>query len=244
VIVFSPLTFGTLPYDSVFVSNDIPKNMQPCSSYNVKLTVKNTGTRNWSTQNGVFLLALSHDGFTFDPTRNPIPEGVVVKPGGSYTFPLTINVPCPMKNGTYKLNFRLLYTLPNGDEIPFGQVLNANVSIANPTANVASSGQKGLVKSPLSGTITASNPTTFSTRDYPETGTTGTGRQFINTIPQKPVISQVSLYPATMMQPDVQKKPSLLAQAVTSSQLQANKTLSSRFPLISTLMWVGILQDQ
>ena len=89
-VVIDPFPPVTLPYDASFTANNIPENMQSCHSYPVLLTLKNTGTRNWSSTNGVVLVSSSPDGFTFDPSRYPIPVGVVIRPGGSYTFPVTI----------------------------------------------------------------------------------------------------------------------------------------------------------
>ncbi len=105
-VVIQPVTPGTLPYDASFTGNTLPGTMQSCHSYTVSLTVKNTGTVNWSSVNGVVLVSSSTNGFTFDPSRYRIPEGVVVHPGDSYTFPVTINVPCPMSNGTYQSEIR------------------------------------------------------------------------------------------------------------------------------------------
>ena len=130
--------------------------MESCHSYNVSVTVKNTGTLNWSSTNGVVLIPSSSDGFTFDPSRYPIPEGVIVHPGDSYTFPLKINVPCPIKNGTYQLRFRMAYTVRTRSgpvEVSFGDVLADSVTVG--TTTVASSGVKAGVK-----TITPSNTIT------------------------------------------------------------------------------------
>jgi hypothetical protein len=159
----------TMPWDSAFIGNDIPGTVQSCHSYPVLLTLKNTGTRKWSSTNGVVLVSSSPDGFTFDPSRYPIPEGVVVRPGGSYTFPVTIHVPCPINNGTYKLSFRLLYTLPNGVEIPFGDVLTDNVYVATPVATVGSSGMKMGVKAFAPATTISVIPTGYTPRHYTAT---------------------------------------------------------------------------
>ncbi|MEI6293989.1 MAG: NosD domain-containing protein [Methanomicrobiales archaeon] len=141
---FTPysMTFE-LPYDATFTGNTVPANMQPCNSYNVLLTVKNTGTLNWSSANGVYLASSSTNGFTFDPSKYPIPAGVVVHPGDSYTFPVTINVPCPMNSGTYPLRFSLFYTLQTREgpvTLPFGEALIDNVNVGTTTAT--SSGRK------------------------------------------------------------------------------------------------------
>jgi hypothetical protein len=82
---------------------------------------------------------------TFEPSRCPIPPGVVVHPGDSYTFPVTITVPCPMKDGTYQLRFRMAYTLQTKSgpvEITFGDTLTDSVTVGATT--VGSSGVKAL----------------------------------------------------------------------------------------------------
>ncbi len=158
-VVIPPFPTGTQPYDSTITGNDIPGNMQSCHSYNVGVTVKNTGTLNWSSANGVVLIPSSSNGFTFDPARCIIPEGIVVHPGESYTFPVRITVPCPMKDGTYQLRFRMAYTVQTKSgpvEVSFGDVLADSVTVGVTT--VGSSGVKAGVKiiTP-SGTITGTS---------------------------------------------------------------------------------------
>ena len=181
-IIIPPSPPLTLPFNSTFTGNDIPANMQSCHSYNVGLTVKNTGTMTWSSTNGVVLIPSSSDGFTFDPSRCSLPDGVVVHPGDSYTFPVKINVPCPMKNGTYQLRFRMAYTVQTKSgpvEVSFGEALADSVNIG--TTTVASSGIKAGVKS-----ITPSNTIT------------GTSGRFTTIVPgsaiKSPAITQSSGY--------------------------------------------------
>jgi parallel beta-helix repeat protein len=131
-VVIQPVTPGTLPYDSSFTGNNIPGSMESCHSYTVGVTVKNTGTVNWSSANGVVLVPSSSNGFTFDPSRCTIPAGIVVQPGQSYTFPVTITVPCPMKDGTFQLRFKMAYTVQTKSgpvEVPFGDTLTNNVTV-------------------------------------------------------------------------------------------------------------------
>ena len=121
--------------------------MQSCDSYTVGVTVKNTGTMNWSSANGVMLIASSSDGFTFDPSKCPIPPGVVVHPGESYTFPVKITVPCPMKDGTYQLRFRMAYTLQTKSgpvEIMFGDSLTDSVTVGDSSKSGVKMGVKSL----------------------------------------------------------------------------------------------------
>jgi hypothetical protein len=106
--------------------------MESCHSYTVGLTVKNSGTMNWSSANGVMLISSSSNGFTFDPSRCQIPPGVVVQPGQSYTFPVKITVPCPVNDGTYQLRFKMAYTVQTKSgpvEVPFGDSLTDSVTV-------------------------------------------------------------------------------------------------------------------
>ncbi len=147
-VVIQPITPGTLPYDSAFTANTIPATMESCHSYTVGVTVKNTGTLNWTSANGVVLISSSSNGFTFDPSRCRIPPGVVVQPGQSYTFPVKITVPCPMNDGTYPLRFKMVYTVQTKSgpvEVPFGDTLTDSVTVGATT--VGSSGVKMGVKS-------------------------------------------------------------------------------------------------
>ena len=121
--------------------------MQSCHSYTVGVTVKNTGTMNWTSANGVVLIPSSSNGFTFDPSRCRIPPGVVVQPGQSYTFPVTINVPCPMKDGTYTLRFKMAYTVQTKSgpvEVPFGDSLTDSVTVGASSKSGVKIGSKGI----------------------------------------------------------------------------------------------------
>ncbi len=166
-VVIQPVTPGTLPFDASFTGNNIPQNMESCHSYSVGVTVKNTGTMNWSSANGVVLVSTSSNGFTFDPSRCPIPPGVVVQPGQSYTFPVTITVPCPMKDGTYQLRFKMAYTVQTKSgpvEIPFGDSLAESVTVGTSSTTGVKSGMKAITQSStISGSSTGSVSRQFTT---------------------------------------------------------------------------------
>ena len=166
-VVIPPSPVITSPYDAAFTGNTIPGTMEACHSYTVGLTVKNTGTMNWSFANGVVLVPSSSNGFTFDPSRYRIPEGVVVHPGDSYTFPVTINVPCPMNNGTYQLRFKMAYTVQTKSgpvEIPFGDSLAESVTVGTSSTTGVKSGMKAITQSStISGSSTGSVSRQFTT---------------------------------------------------------------------------------
>ena len=210
---FTPysMTFE-LPYDATFTGNTVPANMQPCNSYNVLLTVKNTGTLNWSSANGVYLASSSTNGFTFDPSKYPIPAGVVVHPGDSYTFPVTINVPCPMNSGTYPLRFSLFYTLQTREgpvTLPFGEALIDNVNVGTTTAT--SSGVKMGVKTFIPSSTNSGVSTGSALRQFP-------------TIIPRPDVTSQAINPVTRY------------YAGTSRDI-INKTVVRNFNAITGLLW-------
>jgi hypothetical protein len=89
----------------------------------------------------------------------------VVHPGDSYTFPVKITVPCPMKDGTYQLRFRMAYTLQTKSgpvEITFGETLTYSVTVGATT--VGSSGVKMGVKTFAPTTTIPGSSGRFTTR--------------------------------------------------------------------------------
>ena len=135
-VVINPLSGPALPYDSQFTGNTIPTTVQACHSYDVTISVKNTGTLNWTSANDVFLLPSSADGIMFDPARVHLPDGVVIQPGQTWTLPVKITIPCSLKNGTCTLRFKLDYTVQtkNGPvTVPFGDTLTVNIGVSATT---------------------------------------------------------------------------------------------------------------
>ncbi len=167
--------------------------MMSCHSYQVNVRVENTGTVNWTSKNGVFLSPSSADGFTFVPPKYWLPENVVVKPGQSYTFPFTINVPCPMKNGTYNLSFVMMYTVTSESgatvHVPFGERYQYTVTVATPASSVASSGVSKFIKSGTPKAIIPQNVGMTAPQGYLGGASTDTGRQFTANTPVMPVKS-------------------------------------------------------
>jgi hypothetical protein len=109
------------------------------------------------------LVSTSQDGFSFNPSPCPIPMGVVVAPGGTYTFPVVITVPNLMQNGTYQLRFSLANTLQTRTgpvTIPFGEPMTFNVNVGTLTTTGQKMGMKAFT---LSSTPSASSPRQFTT---------------------------------------------------------------------------------
>lgn len=141
--------------------------MEPGHTYTVGLTVKNTGTMDWSSGSGIEMISSSSDGFTFNPAKSPIPEGVVIHPGESYTFTVEISVPSTMKSGTYPLRFSLANTIQTKTGpviIRIGETLAQNVIVGTPVAMIASSVMKGVVKIPTPSPTFTSISTKYAPR--------------------------------------------------------------------------------
>jgi hypothetical protein len=201
--------------------------MQSCHSYPVLLTVKNTGTLNWSSKNGVVLIAASSNGFTFDPSKYPVPEGVVVHPGESYTFPVTINVPCPMQNGTYLLRFMLAYTIKTKTgpvEIRFGDKLTDNVIVGTPVETVGSSEVKMGVKAFAPATTVSGISTGFAPRQYTTTFSS-------------PVVNRSAITPLSGSH--VGTGRDLLKQYTP-----VNARVIRNFNAVTGLLWIGLIQAE
>ena len=231
-----------LPYDSLVTGNTIPSTMKSCGSYdNVTVTFENTGTIAWSSQNNVMCLAESNDGFTIIPSPNPIPSDVVVNPGQSYTFPFTINVPCPMKNGTYDMRFWLVYTLNSTEGkklIPFGDVLTDSVNVSTPGTAVAASGIIRLPKVqeaqvtlpqntiPDAGQLIQKLPSSSATQFIlPVQGSSQVKASGITLIGQ-PAASQTNAVSGN----------TLISSADAIKQIAANRTSIRQFPMITALV--------
>ncbi len=215
-VVIQPLTPGTLPYDATFTGNTIPGTMESCHSYTVGLTVKNTGTLNWSSANGVVLISSSSNGFTFDPSRYPIPAGVVVQPGDSYTFPVTITVPCPMKDGTYQLRFRMAYTVQTKSgpvEVSFGDTLTDSVTVG------AAGVKMGLKTLTPASTISSTSPAP---------------RQFTTTIPG-PVVKSQTIIPVSST------APRYISNSVNTP---ISGMVVRNFDTVTGLLWTMFLPDE
>lgn len=111
-------------------------------------------------------------GFTFNPEKYPISEGVVLHPCESYTFPIEISVPSTMKSGNKKICFSIADTIltKTGQVIiRFGETLAKNVIVVTPIAPVVSSVMKGVVKIPAPSTTFTSISTGYDPRQFTTT---------------------------------------------------------------------------
>ena len=124
-------------WDSAFFGDTFPAATSSCGSFDISITVKNTGSTAWSSSNGVVLQASSPDGLTFSPSKIPVPEGVVVATDESWTFPVTVQVPCTMNGGSGRITFRMAREAPGGVDMPFGETFSKEVTISTPTLRSA-----------------------------------------------------------------------------------------------------------
>lgn len=86
------------------VSHNTPTTIERGESYNVDISVKNTGDQVWSEDNQI-RLCIFQDGKDYG-YRVRLPEGVTVAPGQEYTFVL-YNFRAPAGNSTY-LEYQML----------------------------------------------------------------------------------------------------------------------------------------
>ena len=86
------------------VSENAPEVVDHTSSYNIDITVKNTGTEAWTEQDQ-YRLCIWQDGMDWG-FRVTLPEDVTVEPGEEYTFTLSDFV-LPEQDSTY-LEFQMV----------------------------------------------------------------------------------------------------------------------------------------
>jgi len=240
-----------LPYDSLVIGNTIPSTMKSCGSYdNVTVTFENTGTIAWSSQNNVMCLAESNDGFTIVPSPNPIPSDVVVNPGQSYTFPFTINVPCPMKNGTYDLRFWLVYTLNSTEGkklIPFGDVLTDSVTVSTPGTAVGATGIIKLPKTPTAQVTLPQNSMQNAGQLIGKLPSSSSPAFITPALASSQVMaSGISLVPSpTTPGTTTDARENLLSSTDAIKQITANRTAVAirQFPMIPALVLTLVQQE-
>lgn len=90
--------------DAEIISNTAPATVNHQDSYTINITVKNTGSINWSESQQI-RLCIWQDGVDYG-YRQSIPDGVTVNPGEEYTFTLSGFV-LPEADSTY-LEFQMV----------------------------------------------------------------------------------------------------------------------------------------
>jgi hypothetical protein len=127
---FRTVTSGTP--NASYVSDTIPASMVAGMSYNVNITMRNTGYIGWSEADMIRLGGngdLSGDAAKFDGVRLLIAPGVTVNPGESYTWNFTMTAPAT--HGTYHPSYQMVWDAHQW----FGSILNKTVTVVNVTPN-------------------------------------------------------------------------------------------------------------
>lgn len=132
-------------WDSAFSGDTFPAAASSCGSYDTSVTVKNTGSTGWSSTDGVLLQASSPDGLTISPSKIPVPEGVVIAPDESWTFPVTVQVPCSLNSGSGRITFRMAREAVGGVDMPFGETFTKVITVSPQTARSAEAVSGGKV---------------------------------------------------------------------------------------------------
>ncbi len=104
----APIVIIEVPLnDSQFISQSVPASMTAGQTYPVSVTMKNTGTANW-TLAGNYKLGSQNpqDNKTWGMSRVTLSSGETIAPNQSKTF--AFNVTAPATSGTYNFNWRMV----------------------------------------------------------------------------------------------------------------------------------------
>jgi PKD repeat protein len=117
---------SSIPRDAVITTDTIPSTMVEGQSYDVGVTVQNTGTTTWSETEGFNLGGVgdfSGDAAEFAYPRVYLPVGTTVAPGASHTYTFTMTAPAA---GTYTPAYRMVWEYHEW----FGQTLSHPVTVS------------------------------------------------------------------------------------------------------------------
>jgi hypothetical protein len=93
--------------DASLVSDTIPTAMSAGQTYNVSVTMKNTGNMVWSNASQIQLCDVSSDIYPFSIMRFNIPGGISVPVGGQYTWDFTLTAPSAA--GAYDMAYMMIW---------------------------------------------------------------------------------------------------------------------------------------
>jgi subtilisin family serine protease len=113
------------PYASQIISNTIPTEMEKGKSYDVSVTVKNTGANTW-TENDMDRLGGMNDQDPFAATRQFLTAGESIASGQTKTF--TFKMTAPMTTGTYITDWQMV----RGGVTWFGDSISKSVVVKLP----------------------------------------------------------------------------------------------------------------
>ncbi|WP_019909759.1 NBR1-Ig-like domain-containing protein [Paenibacillus sp. HW567] len=136
------------------ISHTIPSIMEAGKTYDVSITVRNTGNTSWyedSTSVGKYRLGGVGDSDPFTIHRIFLPSGVIVSPGEKYTFKFQMKAPSAA--GVYISDWSMLQEAVTW----FGEVLTQTVTVVDPSRTVNydydAAGRMKYVKLPTGETI-------------------------------------------------------------------------------------------
>ena len=99
---------GPTPVDNAtFISQSVPTSMTAGLSYNVSVTMRNSGTTTWTSD--VYKLGSQNpqDNTTWGTSRVYLPAGTTVPPGSDYTFNFTVTAPSTA--GNYNFQWQMVH---------------------------------------------------------------------------------------------------------------------------------------
>ena len=150
-----PISSSTSPDGAQILSNTIPTTMTGGQSYNVSVTVKNTGETCWNAE--IFKLGSVGGSDPFAAARQLMPPGTTVKTNQTYAFNFTMTAPATP--GTYITDWQMVHEFIRW----FGPTLTQTVTVVKSTpafSNLAASQSitYGTTSLTLSGKVSAAGP--------------------------------------------------------------------------------------
>lgn len=95
------------PNSSKFISQELPTIVASVASESVSITMKNTGTTNWTKNDGYKLGSIDPiDNITWGTNRIEMEDGETITPGQSKIF--TFNITAPVSENTYRFQWKMI----------------------------------------------------------------------------------------------------------------------------------------
>ncbi len=98
---------AVIPDNSTFVSQSVPTSMVAGQTYSVSVTLKNSGTNTWVTNEYRLGSMNPQDNTRWGLNRVNVPAGTSVLPGANHTF--TFNVTAPSTAGNYNFQWLMIH---------------------------------------------------------------------------------------------------------------------------------------
>ncbi|MBW4085757.1 NBR1-Ig-like domain-containing protein [Paenibacillus sp. S150] len=112
--------------NAAITGNTIPSTMEAGQSYDVTITVLNTGNTTWYENGTAVRLGAVGDNDPFALGRYMLPSGIFVRPGETYTFAFIMTA--PVAPGTYVSDWSMLQE----NVTWFGEVLTHKITVIDP----------------------------------------------------------------------------------------------------------------